>query len=82
MDGGADRRADRDQPQRRPYERLFGQTVPFTADTLARLYPGGADDYPAVFGAATDTAIAEGFMLAADGEEIKALAAAAYHPAG
>ncbi|MFI0420735.1 alpha/beta hydrolase domain-containing protein [Spongiactinospora sp. 9N601] len=63
-------------------ERLFGQTVPFTADTLARLYPGGADDYLAVFGAATDAAIAGGFLLAADGEEIKALAAAAYRPAG
>ncbi|NRQ38777.1 hypothetical protein HII36_44185 [Nonomuraea sp. NN258] len=62
-------------------ERLFGHTVPFTGDTLARLYPGGADDYLPAFHAATDAAIAAGFLLAADGDEIKALAAAAYRAA-
>ncbi|MCK2215623.1 hypothetical protein MF672_017775 [Actinomadura sp. ATCC 31491] len=62
-------------------ERLFGETVPFDAATLARLHPGGAADYLAAFGAATDAAVAEGFLLAADSAEIKALAAAAYPPA-
>ncbi|WP_214322842.1 alpha/beta hydrolase domain-containing protein [Nonomuraea sediminis] len=59
-------------------ERLFGQTVPFTGATLAQLYPGGAGDYLAAFGAATDAAVAEGFLLEADTNEIKDLAAAAY----
>ncbi|HUR01574.1 MAG TPA: alpha/beta hydrolase domain-containing protein [Nonomuraea sp.] len=62
-------------------ERLFGQTIPFTGATLARLYPGGADDYLAAFGTATDAALAEGFLLEADADEIKALATAAYHAA-
>lgn len=62
-------------------ERLFGQTVPFTGATLTRLYPGGAGDYLAAFGAATDAAVAEGFLLEADTDEIKALAAAAYQAA-
>uniref|UniRef100_UPI001C5EEDAE alpha/beta hydrolase domain-containing protein n=1 Tax=Nonomuraea rhizosphaerae TaxID=2665663 RepID=UPI001C5EEDAE len=62
-------------------ERLFGHTVPFTGATLARLYPDGADDYLAAFGAATDATVADGFLLEADTNEIKALAAAAYQAA-
>ncbi|WP_164903964.1 alpha/beta hydrolase domain-containing protein [Nonomuraea polychroma] len=62
-------------------ERLFGQTIPFTDATLARLYPGGADDYLAAFGTATDAAVAKGFLLEADTNEIKALATAAYQAA-
>ncbi|GAA3160347.1 hypothetical protein GCM10020001_100630 [Nonomuraea salmonea] len=62
-------------------ERLFGETVPFDAATLETLYPGGAADYLEAFGAATDAAVAAGFLLPADADEIKALAAASYQTA-
>ncbi|MDF2828295.1 MAG: hypothetical protein K0R01_1578 [Mycobacterium sp.] len=57
---------------------LFGSGEVFDADTLARLYPGGSADYLGRFTDALDTAIAAGFLLAADREEILALAAATY----
>jgi hypothetical protein len=55
---------------------LFGTTRPFDAPTLARLYPGGRAEYLARFRAATDEALARGFLLEADAPEIRALAAA------
>jgi hypothetical protein len=57
---------------------LFGSGEVFDADTIERLYPGGAADYLGRFTDALDTAIAAGFLLAADREEILALAAATY----
>jgi hypothetical protein len=53
---------------------LAGTTVPFDAAKLASLYPSRAD-YLARFDAATDAAVAAGFVLAADAAEIKAIAA-------
>ena len=49
---------------------LVGTGQPFDKATLARLYPGGKADYVARFTKALDTAIAEGFLLAADRQEI------------
>lgn len=57
---------------------LFGVTRPFSAETLADLYPGGRADYLARFDAALEEAIARGFILAADRDEIRALAAESY----
>ncbi len=57
---------------------LFGTTQPFDAATLEKLYPGGKADYLARFGAALDAAIAAGFILGDDREEIVGLATAAY----
>jgi hypothetical protein len=57
-----------------PLAFLAGSTVPFDADRLASLYTDRAD-YLARFGAATDAAVDAGFVLAADADEIKAVAA-------
>ncbi|WP_445167327.1 alpha/beta hydrolase domain-containing protein [Mycolicibacterium sp. Dal123E01] len=57
---------------------IFGSGEPFDAETLARLYPGGRDDYLARFTAALDQAIGAGFLLAADRGEILELAAATF----
>jgi hypothetical protein len=57
---------------------LFGSGEPFDATTLGRLYPGGAGEYLDRFTASLDTAIKSGFLLAADRDEILALAAATY----
>jgi hypothetical protein len=54
---------------------LSGATRPFDAATLAACYPSRAD-YLARFDAATDAAVAAGFVLTADADEIKAIAAA------
>jgi hypothetical protein len=51
---------------------VFGQAE------LARRYPGGRDEYAASFRAATARAVAEGFLLEQDADEIVALATAAY----
>jgi hypothetical protein len=53
---------------------LFGTTRPFAAATLARLYPGGSEEFLARFEKATDDALARGFLLEADAPEIRALA--------
>jgi hypothetical protein len=58
--------------------RLFGSTVTFDAAELARLYPGGRSEYLAKFDAALDRAIAAGVILAADREEIRAVAKVMY----
>jgi hypothetical protein len=57
---------------------LFGSGEPFDAATLHRLYPGGGAEYLARFASALDTAIAQGFILRADRQEILELAAATY----
>lgn len=57
---------------------LFGSTESFDASTLARLYPGGKQDYLAKFERALDEAIAARNILAADRAEILALAAELY----
>lgn len=57
---------------------LLGTTRVFGAAELARRYPGGRDEYAAAFAAATERAVARGFLLAEDAGEMIALAAAAY----
>jgi hypothetical protein len=57
---------------------LFGTTRPFSAEELAQLYPGGRDSYLKQFGASLGEAVHKGFILEADAEEIRQLAAAAY----
>lgn len=57
---------------------LFGSTAALEDGELARLYPGGRDDYLAKFRTALTSAIAEGFILSTDRAEIEALAAAAW----
>ena len=54
---------------------LFGSTVPFSAATLASLYPTHAD-YVAKFDAAAERALRAGFLRAADVKNLKAAAAA------
>ncbi|MBX7435069.1 hypothetical protein JDV09_23650 [Mycobacterium sp. Y57] len=61
-----------------PLSHLFGSGEPFDAGTLARLYPGGVDDYLERFTAALDAGIGSRFLLPADREEILALAAATF----
>jgi len=58
-----------------PVSFLTGTTTPLGAEQLAALYPS-RDDYLARFAAATDAAVDAGFVLAADADEIKAIAAA------
>jgi hypothetical protein len=57
---------------------LFGTTAELSQVDLARLYPGGPEDYLAKFAAALDSAITAGFLLAEDRPEILALAAASW----
>jgi alpha/beta hydrolase family protein len=57
---------------------LFGTTKPFDTAQLSRLYPGGKRDYLARFLSALDNAIAKGFLVAEDREEIAAVAAASF----
>ena len=57
---------------------LFGTGEMFSADLLERLYPGGVQQYLGRFTDALDSAIAAGFLLAADRDEILDLAAATY----
>jgi len=54
---------------------LFGRTEPFDDATLAKLYPGGEDEYLERFGVSLDAAIAAGFVLEEDRIEILAVAA-------
>ena len=64
-----------------PMAFLFGAGEPFDTDTLAHRYPGGVAEYVALFTAALDSAIAAGFLLETDRDEILELAAQTY-PAG
>lgn len=61
---------------------LFGKTVAFDEATLARLYPGGPDEHRRRFEAATAKAVAAGFLLEADADEIRALAHHGRQPSG
>jgi hypothetical protein len=54
---------------------LFGTTVPFPAEKLSALYPGGVDSYRTKFDQSLADAVAKGFILAADEAEIMAVAA-------
>ena len=54
---------------------LVGSGEPFDHATLARLYPGGKEDYLRRFTAALDTAIGQRFILADDRQEILDIAA-------
>lgn len=57
---------------------LLGETRPFGPAELGRRYPGGRDEYATAFGDATARAVAGGFLLAEDADEIVAVATAAY----
>ena len=57
---------------------LIGVTEPFDAAKLARLYPGGREDYLQKFDAALASAAAAGFILSADQADIHTLAADMY----
>jgi hypothetical protein len=60
---------------------LVGIGDPFDKATLAKLYPGGKDEYLHRFTAALDQAIAAGHLLAEDRAEILAVAAINYDKA-
>jgi hypothetical protein len=57
-----------------PVAFLCGSTTPFDGRTLRALYPSG-DAYRERFTAATDEAVAAGFLLADDAREITGIAA-------
>jgi len=57
---------------------LFGTTRHFDAATLGELYPNGRDEYLRRFDEALAIAIARGFILDVDAQEIRGLAAAGY----
>ncbi len=58
---------------------LFGQTIPFSPQTLASLYPTH-DTYVNKFEDATERAVERGFLLPVDAREVNAIAAAAPIP--
>jgi hypothetical protein len=62
-------------------EELMGTSRRLTAAELAARWPGGRAQYVDAFGHATDVAVARGFLLAADADEIVALGAHMW-PAG
>lgn len=62
-----------------PLAFLVGVGEPFDQATLDRLYPGGRQDYLKKFEASLNAAIAKGFILPADRQEILALAPLMYH---
>lgn len=55
---------------------LAGSTEPYDAGTLKRLYPGGRAEYLRRFDASLTRTVKAGFILPADVDEIRALAAA------
>ncbi len=57
---------------------LFGRTEIFDDAILAKLYPGGKDEYLERFAASLDATIAAGFVLEEDRMEILAVAAHSY----
>jgi Alpha/beta hydrolase domain len=57
---------------------IFGSGEPFDSATLARLYPGGKEEYLRRFTDALDQSIKSGFILQADRDEILELAAAMF----
>ena len=65
-------------PDETPMSFLFGSGEIFDAEMLARLYPGGSQEYIERFTAALDKTIASGFIVPADRSEIIEIAAASY----
>ena len=61
---------------------LFGSTHPLDPAVLAQRYPGGASEHREQFEAALRSAVAAGFVLQADAEEIAALARCGVQPSG
>ena len=61
---------------------LFGRTIPFDAETLARLYPGGAEEHVKRFEGSLAAALRAGFLLDVDAAEICALARHGRQPSG
>jgi hypothetical protein len=59
---------------------LLGTTRVFDDAELARRYPGGRAEYADLFRAATSRAVADGFLLAEDADEMVAVAVAGYPP--
>jgi hypothetical protein len=57
---------------------ILGTTRVFDEAELKRRYPGGVSEYAAAFRTATSRAVAEGFVLAEDTDEMVAVAAAGY----
>jgi Alpha/beta hydrolase domain len=57
---------------------ILGTTRVFDEAELTRRYPGGPSEYAAAFRTATSRAVAEGFVLPEDAEEMVAVAAAGY----
>jgi hypothetical protein len=57
---------------------LLGATRVFDEAELARRYPGGQTEYTDAFRAATSRAVAGGFLLAEDADEIDEVAAASF----
>jgi Alpha/beta hydrolase domain len=57
---------------------ILGTTRVFDQAELKRRYPGGRSEYAAAFRTATSRAVAEGFVLAEDAEEMVTVATAGY----
>lgn len=57
---------------------LWGSSVPFSAEELMKLYPGGKSEYLRKFEGALGNAIAKGGILPADRAEIMAVAEVMY----
>jgi Alpha/beta hydrolase domain len=62
-----------------PGPTLVGSVKLFDQATLDRLYPGGRDEYMSKFTVSLDSAVSKGVILAADREEILAIARISYH---
>jgi Alpha/beta hydrolase domain len=57
---------------------ILGTTRVFDEAELTHRYPGGQAEYTAAFRAATSRAVADGFVLAEDADEMVAVASAGY----
>ena len=61
---------------------LLGQTRLLEPEELSRLYPGGRGEHLERFEAALEASLSEGFLLAEDAPEIRALARHGQQPSG
>lgn len=61
---------------------LFGRTEIFDGPTLARLYPGGAEQHLELFLGSLERTVDAGFVLEADAAEIAALGRHGHQPSG
>ena len=64
----------RESTQEYAFGMLFGSTMPLPPERKSALYPTGRDEFLARFSAATDKALELGHLLAADRDEIVAVA--------